>query len=711
MKLIIKSFLIIMLFSSIGAAQGYYSLTASTTTGKALMKLAGSIQVAISSVNVSTPGVYLNGDGIIIGNGVDKSTITSTAFSGNFVGPLNGNADTVTNGAYTNYANSFTEPQTISGSSLTVTGETLIKNDSLVYGLTITGDTKQSIKIADTAGAASTHVLSEINILQGAAAKYNLQFYGDTNATYPKEMIIGGAASNQNIRITKGNYTPEIYIKDTGNIGIGTVTPSHKLAVEGGIIASSSITATGGFYGALTGAVAGNADTATALAADPTDCTLPNVALGINASGTAQCSQPSNVTGNAATVTTNANLTGNVTSVGNATTIAVIPAVSGASLTSLTAANISDGTLGAGVLQTEWDTAYGWGDHSVVGYLTSYTETDPIYINDPAFGITATNISNWGSAYGWGNHASGGYADASTVATDTTTISALATSNETQLTQVAVDTTTLQDNIDLKVSKAGDTMTGNLTFNKTLGGIIFKNDSNVGTPELYLDSGSAYLRLAGNGLLGETDGGQNLGLTNWRYNNLYLGGLADVTGRVTATGGFIGDLTGNADTSTALASNPTDCAGGEFASSIDASGNLTCSAPTGGGDVVLASTQTFTGENTFEGDVVMSSATIDNATINTSTFSITTNGFTYLPNGLIYQWGYYTGGANNPTITFSKTFPDQTFSVICQNEGVAGTNGQMTTLTSYSTSNFSCEVNRHDSLGLTSNFFWTAIGY
>jgi len=53
-----------------------------------------------------------------------------------------------------------------------------------------------------------------------------------------------------------------------------------------------------------------------------------------------------NTTGNAATVTTNANLTGDVTSVGNATTLASIPAISGANLTSLTAANISAGTAG-----------------------------------------------------------------------------------------------------------------------------------------------------------------------------------------------------------------------------------------------------------------------------------------------------------------------------------------------------------------------------
>lgn len=41
---------------------------------------------------------------------------------------------------------------------------------------------------------------------------------------------------------------------------------------------------------------------------------------------------------------------------------------------------------------------------------------------------------------------------------------------------------------------------------------------------------------------------------------------------------FIGALTGNASTATALASNPSDCGAGTKATSIDASGNLTCSA-------------------------------------------------------------------------------------------------------------------------------------
>jgi hypothetical protein len=49
------------------------------------------------------------------------------------------------------------------------------------------------------------------------------------------------------------------------------------------------------------------------------------------------------------TAATNANLTGNVTSVGNATTLATIPAISGANLTSLTAANVAAGAFPSNV--------------------------------------------------------------------------------------------------------------------------------------------------------------------------------------------------------------------------------------------------------------------------------------------------------------------------------------------------------------------------
>ena len=58
---------------------------------------------------------------------------------------------------------------------------------------------------------------------------------------------------------------------------------------------------------------------------------------------------------------------------------------------------------------SNWDTAYSWGDHSVEGYLTSYTETDPIFTGHVASSILSTDITNWNTAYGWGDHSIVGY--------------------------------------------------------------------------------------------------------------------------------------------------------------------------------------------------------------------------------------------------------------------------------------------------------------
>ena len=42
-------------------------------------------------------------------------------------------------------------------------------------------------------------------------------------------------------------------------------------------------------------------------------------------------------------------------------------------------------------------------------YISSFTETDPVFTASPAYNITATQINNWNTAHGWGNHASVGY--------------------------------------------------------------------------------------------------------------------------------------------------------------------------------------------------------------------------------------------------------------------------------------------------------------
>jgi hypothetical protein len=59
-----------------------------------------------------------------------------------------------------------------------------------------------------------------------------------------------------------------------------------------------------------------------------------------------------------------------------------------------------------------WNTAFGWGNHALAGYLTSFTETDPT-VPSHVKAITTTKISDWDAAFGWGNHASAGYEIAS----------------------------------------------------------------------------------------------------------------------------------------------------------------------------------------------------------------------------------------------------------------------------------------------------------
>ena len=77
---------------------------------------------------------------------------------------------------------------------------------------------------------------------------------------------------------------------------------------------------------------------------------------------------------------------------------------------------------------SNWNTAYGWGNHASAGYYVGSSSTIRGLLSSTATGLTYTNstgvfslasgyaipatgdISNWNTAYGWGNHALAGYA-------------------------------------------------------------------------------------------------------------------------------------------------------------------------------------------------------------------------------------------------------------------------------------------------------------
>ena len=83
-----------------------------------------------------------------------------------------------------------------------------------------------------------------------------------------------------------------------------------------------------------------------------------------------------------------------------------------------------------------WNTAYGWGDHSTAGYLTGYTETDPVFTSSQANNITATDITNLGNLSGTNT----GDQDISGIATNATAITTLQTEQTTQNTEIEANT-------------------------------------------------------------------------------------------------------------------------------------------------------------------------------------------------------------------------------------------------------------------------------
>jgi len=65
--------------------------------------------------------------------------------------------------------------------------------------------------------------------------------------------------------------------------------------------------------------------------------------------------------------------------------------------------NVSNGQL------LKYDSFSGDWINFTPNYLTSYTETDPVFNASAAKNITTGKITNWDTAYGWGDHSTQGY--------------------------------------------------------------------------------------------------------------------------------------------------------------------------------------------------------------------------------------------------------------------------------------------------------------
>lgn len=94
--------------------------------------------------------------------------------------------------------------------------------------------------------------------------------------------------------------------------------------------------------------------------------------------------------------------------------------------------------------------------------------------------FTQTNVNNWNTAYSWGNHSSQGYATQTYVNTAIANLVDTAPGTLDTLNELAAAlgddpnfATTVTNNIATKVSKSGDTMTGNLNWAQTDRGITW----------------------------------------------------------------------------------------------------------------------------------------------------------------------------------------------------------------------------------------------
>jgi len=88
-----------------------------------------------------------------------------------------------------------------------------------------------------------------------------------------------------------------------------------------------------------------------------------------------------------------------------------VAAGAGASATDLTLFSVSTNAASATpALSYNNNTGvFSYTPPDISGFLTSYTETDPVFSASPAGGITGTSITNWNTAHGWGDHSGQGY--------------------------------------------------------------------------------------------------------------------------------------------------------------------------------------------------------------------------------------------------------------------------------------------------------------
>lgn len=251
---------------------------------------------SVSSVSVTTA----NGISGSVANATTTPAITLT------LGAITPSSVTVS-GTITgsNLSGTNTGNVTLSGQNyLSITGQAITANAVNLSGTNVTG-----ILAAARFGALTGDITNTAGSYVTTIANGAVTFGKMQNISAPNKLLgrySAGAGAPQELTISTG-----LSLDASGNLtatgGSGTVT-------------NVSVINANGVSGSVANAGTTPAITLTLGAITPTSVTASGTITGSNLSGTNTGDQI-NITGNAATVTTNANLTGEVTSVGNSTTV------------------------------------------------------------------------------------------------------------------------------------------------------------------------------------------------------------------------------------------------------------------------------------------------------------------------------------------------------------------------------------------------------
>ena len=292
--------------------------TATTLATGRTLSITGDLTYTSPSFNGST---NVTAAGTLANSGVTANTYTAATITvdakGRITSASNNTIPTVNNGTLT-----------LAVSGLGLTGsQSFTANQSSAATFTVTSNatnanTPSTIVFRDASGNFSANIITAANGFLGNATS-------STNATFAAN-VTNYLVSTESFRFRSNN----------NNTGQRIITfPDGDITVAR-TDAAQTFTGTQTFSSTISGNINGNAATATNVAYSGLTGTVPT--------------WNQNTTGNAATVTTNANLNGDITSVGNTTTIASgvivnadINASAAIAVSKLAASTISGITLGS----------------------------------------------------------------------------------------------------------------------------------------------------------------------------------------------------------------------------------------------------------------------------------------------------------------------------------------------------------------------------